>query len=140
MTIMRHVVLIACGKRKGFGRARARDLYQGDLFRKSMAYARSLLPDAIYILSAKHGLLAPDAEIDPYDVTLKAMNKEQRAAWASSVLRQLRQVSRPAEDRFTFLAAEAYRNQLLPHLPHHRVPMRGLGIGRQLRFLKEALA
>ena len=137
---MRHMVLIACGKRKGSVRDRARDLYQGELFRKSLAYAQSLSPDAIYILSAKHGLLALDAEVDPYDVTLKVMNKEQRAAWASSVLRQLRQVAHPTEDRFTFLAAEAYRKQLLPHLTHHQIPMRGLGIGRQLRFLKEALA
>src|SRR5689334_8140335 len=123
---MGHVVLIACGKRKGSVRAPARDLYQGELFRKSLAYAQSLSPDAIYVLSAKHGLLALDAEVEPYDLTLKAMSREQRAAWASSVLHQLRQVSRPDEDGFTFLAAEAYRKQLLPHLPRHQIPMRGL--------------
>ena len=73
---MSHIVLIACSSRKGFKPAKAADLYQSSLFRKSMAYAQSLRPDEIHILSAKHGLLRRDAEIAPYNVTL---NKKSRA-------------------------------------------------------------
>jgi hypothetical protein len=36
-----------------------------------------------------------------------------------------------------FLAGERYRKYLIPHLTNHEIPLRGLGIGKQMRFLKE---
>jgi len=63
---MKRVVLISCVKQKQPGKARARDLYSSPLFRKHLAYAELLAPDAIYILSARYGLVPLDAEIEPY--------------------------------------------------------------------------
>src|SRR5271170_4194379 len=103
---MRRIVLVACGKRKGNSRAKARYLYQGELFQKSLAYAQSLERVAIYILSAKHGLLDLDTEIDPYDQTLKKMKIAGVKVWAQHVLEQLRCVANLREDQFTFLAAD----------------------------------
>src|SRR4051812_37197981 len=120
---MRHVVLIACGKRKSKVPTSGRELYQGDLFRKSLAYAESLNPSAIYVLSAKHGLLELDREVEPYDQTLKTMGHEAVKVWASHVLEQLHSVSNLDQDDFTILAAEKYRRYLIPHLPHHDVPL-----------------
>ncbi len=134
---MRQIVLISCVKRKGGRRAKAQNLYESDLFRKSLAYARLLSPDAIYILSAKYGLLDLDVEIEPYDETLKTMAIKDVRVWAERVIHQLQKVGKLAEDRFTFLASERYRRFLLPYLSHHNVPMKGLGIGQQLRFLKQ---
>ena len=135
---MSHIVLIACASQKGARPAKAADLYQSSLFRKSMAYARSLRPDAIYILSAKHGLLGVDDEIAPYNMTLNKMSRAATREWALRVLDQLRQVADLQTDHFTFLAGEPYRRDLLPHTADYTVPMAGLGIGEQLHFLTEA--
>lgn len=137
---MSHIILVACASQKGVRHAKAADLYQSSLFRKSIAYARSLRPDAIFILSAKHGLLGVDDEIAPYNVTLNEMSRAAVGEWALRVLDQLRQVADLQADHFTFLAGERYRRSLLPHIAHYTVPMTGLGIGRQLKFLTEAVS
>jgi len=135
----RQVVLLSCVKRKGRFRAKSQDLYESDLFRKSLGYAHSLAPDAIYILSAKYHLLDLHREIEPYDETLNAMGIAEVKDWANVVLRQLGEVADLSNDLFTFLASERYRRFLLPHLPNHKVPMQGLRIGQQLQFLKEQI-
>ncbi len=53
---------------------KAEDLYVSDLFRKSLAYARQLQPAAIFILSAKYGLVRPADPIDPYNLTLNKLS------------------------------------------------------------------
>jgi hypothetical protein len=135
---MRRIVLISCVKRKGGKRAKARELYTSDLFRKSLKYAQSLTPDTIYILSAKHGLLELDTKIKPYNETLKTMKAPQVKAWARGVLDELERVADLRVDRFIFLASERYRRYLLPSLDHYEIPMQGLGIGKQLHFLMES--
>jgi hypothetical protein len=135
---MAKVVLISCVSRKLGHKARAGELYVSDLFKKNLAYARSLAPHATYILSAKHGLLSLDDEIAPYNETLNTMKDAQVRAWAAKVLEQMRgRVG--AGDELVFLAGEKYRKYLLPHFRNTSVPMQGLGIGRQLAFLKHAL-
>ena len=137
---MRHIILIACGSKKLVQPARAGDLYISPLFQKSKAYAESLRPDAIYILSARHGLLAMDSEIAPYNITLNQMSRDAVREWATGVLEQLRRVADLQADHFTFLAGARYRRELLSPLAHYSVPMAGLGIGRQLMFLTEAIS
>ena len=88
---MKKIVILSCGKSKLNRACAARDLYIGDLFRKSLAYARSLCPDTIYILSAKHGLLELDDVVEPYEMTLNKMGKTDRKNWAERVLAQLRE-------------------------------------------------
>jgi hypothetical protein len=38
-------------------------------------------------------------------------------------------------DEVIFLAGEKYRKHLLPVFIHTKVPLKGLGIGKQLQFL-----
>ena len=64
------IVLISCVSQKLSHRAKAKDLYVSTLFRLNLKYAKILNPDAIYILSAKHGLLSLEQEIEPYEQTL----------------------------------------------------------------------
>lgn len=134
---MKKVVLISCVSRKLGHRARAEDLYVSDLFKKNLAYARALKPDAIYILSAKYGLLGLGKVIEPYEKTLNTMKAAEVGFWAQHVLQQLKGKVAP-EDKVIFLAGEKYRKHLLPHFTKAVVPMRGPGIGRQLAFLKHA--
>jgi hypothetical protein len=115
--------------------AKVRDIYVSPLFRLNLAYAESLKPDAIYVLSAKHGLLPLDDQIEPYELTLNTMGTGQIRAWASGVVSQLAAVADLKHDLFVFLAGDKYRKFLVPHLAHFEVPMDGLTIGRQLQFL-----
>jgi hypothetical protein len=112
-------------------------MYISPLFRKMMAYAKTLSPKRIFILSAKYRLLTPDDLIDPYQCTLKDMKPAERRAWAEKVLSALRQNCDLDADEFVFLAGVPYRANLLPHIKHFTVPMKGLGLGKQLRWLDE---
>ncbi len=136
---MKKIVLLSCGKKKVGHRTQAQSLYVGSLFAKSIAYARQLNPDAIFILSAKHGVLELDDELEPYDQTLVGMDQDSIRRWSEKVLIQLSERSNLAEDHFTFLAGGNYRRYLEPHLVHTSVPLRGLTIGRQLQFLEAQL-
>jgi cytoplasmic iron level regulating protein YaaA (DUF328/UPF0246 family) len=129
-------VLVSCVKSKREHRCRARDMYTSPLFQKMMAYALSLKPKCIFILSAKYGLLSPEDMIEPYEQTLKTMKIAERRAWAQGVLSALRQTCDLDADDFVFLAGDAYRQNLVPHIRYYTVPMEGLAFGKQLQWLE----
>ena len=134
---MKKIVLISCVSKKLAHPASARDLYVSPLFRLNLEYARKLQPDSIYILSAKHGLLDLDIEVEPYNLTLNDMATRQVQAWAEQVLEQIKQCADLSRDHFVFLAGLKYRKFLVPRLASYEVPMEGLTIGRQLQFLSD---
>lgn len=130
------IVLVSCVSQKLSHRARAQDLYTSPLFRFNLQYAKQLSPDAIYIISAKYGLLNLDVEIEPYNLTLKDMRLSQVKAWAQNTLEEIKRCTDINRSHFIFLAGERYRKYLLPYLNSYEIPMAGLPIGKQLRFLK----
>lgn len=134
---MKKVVLVSCVSQKLPCIARAEDLYTSTLFKLNLKYARQLNPNAIFILSAKYGLLKLDDEIEPYNVTLNEMSSAQRKAWANTILDQLGKYTSFQDDHFVFLAGQNYRKYLIPALPSFEVPLEGLPIGKQLQKLKE---
>ena len=131
------VALLSCVKSKQNAACRAEHMYTSSLFRKMLAYARTLNPKAIYILSARYGLLALDEKIEPYEKTLKSMSPHHKSDWATGVIRDLRQKCDLAHDRFVILAGEGYRKGLVSSIEHYSVPMDGLSFGQQLRWLGE---
>lgn len=133
---MKKIVLISCVKSKLDHPAKARDLYISDLFRSSLAYAQSLKPDKIFILSAKYGLLELDDQIKPYELTLKTMPTAEVKAWSIRVLASLRQKADLKNDLFIFLAGDKYRKYLIPELAYYQIPMKGLSFGQQLHEMK----
>ena len=131
------IVLISCVSKKLSHPAQAKDLYCSPLFKYSLAYAKQLNPDKLFILSALHGLIPLEKEIEPYNSTLKAMNSQERKDWAAQILCTLQKEIDLRTDEVVFLAGNTYRQHLLPHITHYTIPLQGLGIGRQLKFLKE---
>jgi hypothetical protein len=134
------VVLLSCVKSKRAQCCPAVDMYTSPLFRKMLAYAKSLNPKRIFILSAKYGLLSPDDPIEPYELTLKKMKTGERRTWAENVLAALRQSCDLDADEFVFLAGMAYRENLVPHIRHYTVPMEGLAFGAQLQWLGQQVS
>jgi len=137
--LMSTIVLVSCVKSKRRHASTARDMYTSPLFRKMVAYADTLKPREIFILSAKYGLLSTDTVIDPYEKTLKNMSNADRQEWAKDVLARLREHCDLDQDEFVLLAGLPYRKGLVPHLRHCSIPMEGLSFGRQLQWLDHHL-
>ena len=133
---MNKIILISCVSKKLLHRAKAKDLYTSPLFKMNLKFARSFNPDKIFILSAKYGLVDLDKEIEPYDKTLNFMRSSESKEWAKNVLQDLRRAADLSVDEFIFLAGENYRKYLLPHIKNYKIPLKGLGIGKQLQYLK----
>ena len=131
------IYLVACASTKRNQAAPARDLYVSALFSKSRAMAEKR-SDHWFILSAQHHLLSPDQYIAPYNRTLGDLTRQERRAWASKVLEQLKLIVQSG-DTVVFLAGKNYREELIPALQilgcNVETPMEGLSIGYQLQWL-----
>lgn len=66
----KRIALISCVSQKLSQHAKPKELYVSTLFKLNLKYAEKLEPDEIFILSAKHGLLSLDQQIEPYEQTL----------------------------------------------------------------------
>lgn len=133
---MNRVVLVSCASKKRQCRSKAKDLYISSLFRLNLAYARLLKPNKIFILSAKYGLTKLDQELEPYDQTLNTMSNLEIEEWAEKVRAQMKQEIDFENDEVIFLAGKNYRKYLVPFLHEVKIPLKSLGIGKQLHFLK----
>lgn len=132
--------LVACGSKKTEVPGTAELLYTSDLFAKSRQYALNN-SERWFILSAKHGLVAPDEVLEPYDLALHTLSRAEQREWAERVLAKLLPVLSPG-DTVVMLAGITYRRDLLGPLEGHgvtvEIPLEGLRIGEQLRWLTRA--
>ena len=133
---MHSVYLVACVGKKRESAMAAKDLYCSAWFLKAKRFVE-LRGGPWFILSAKHGLVHSGEVISPYDSTLNEMSVSERRAWADLVLGQLLPLVRKGS-QVIFLAGNHYREHLIPALEVEGVevsiPMRGLGIGKQLSW------
>lgn len=147
---MRTVVVLGCGKAKLDRAAPARELYTGSLFRAGLRFAESLTPDRIFVASARYGIVALDAELEPYDDTLTAHSKGERLAWGHRAAEHLRIEYPTGIVRLILLAGKEYAEPIEFGLRWYggvrqtrwtvEMPLRGLGVGKRLQFLARAEA
>jgi hypothetical protein len=134
---MRTFCLVACVAAKLNHEAQAKEMYQSPWFKKARNYAEKNC-GGWAILSAKHGLIYPWERIEPYDATLNNLTANQRRAWATQVLTDL---AKTDWEHIEILAGHKYREHIEAWLTKkcwsYSVPMRGLGIGQQLRWLSD---
>lgn len=139
---LRTLGLISCTKSKQNYPCKASVMYQpSDLFRKAYSYATKNY-DFVAILSAKYGLLLPDDEIEPYNLTLNDMGSQRRKKWAERVFNQMKKRLKLRDLRKVFFhAGKKYREHLALKLRAAGIqcetPLEGLGIGKQKRWYKE---
>lgn len=133
------IVLISCASKKLAYKSKAEDLYISTLFRLSFAYAKKLKPHKIFILSAKYGLLNLNDEIATYNETLNNKPASDIKIWAEKVIFKLGKIANLQNDIFIFFAGRKYREYILPHIRYYKIPLKGLKIGEQLKFLKNKL-
>jgi cytoplasmic iron level regulating protein YaaA (DUF328/UPF0246 family) len=133
---MKKVVLIACSSKKERFACRAESMYQSTLYKLSLAYAKQMKADKIFILSAKYGLLELSQIIEPYNITLNKMSNSEIQNWSNKVYESLKEKVEIDNSTFVFLAGNNYRKGLAKSLKSIKVPLEGLRIGEQMHFLK----
>jgi len=139
--VRKTIVLVACSKRKAPVPCKAKDMYQSIWFKLARAYAEEH-GDRWYILSAMHGLLEPDDLIHPYNKNLAEMTTAARMEWAEAVYIQLaRKIRPPGDFRIVILGSKLYASYLAAIMRRYGykvlMPLVGMGIGEQQRWLKE---
>lgn len=136
---MTKIGLVASGRQKLKQPAPAQDIYTSTLFTKSRQWAEQHC-ERWYILSAKHGLLDPHKLIEPYNLTLNKMNKQEHWHWSSGVMQVLSRQTQPS-DRLVLLAGRIYREYIIQQLEIKgyilEVPLAGLDVVTQLLWLTE---
>ncbi len=85
---MIRILLVGCVKKKRDYKSLAKDLYISSLWSFRRAYAEKL-GCSWYILSAKYGLLVPDDEIKPYNLTLNNFPVATCREWSKQVFDEL---------------------------------------------------
>ncbi len=133
------VFLVSCVSKKRSPASQAKELYVSDWFVKAR-HAVETTGCTWFILSAKYGLVDPNATIASYDTALKTMRVAERRAWADRVCLQVKeQFVQPAH--FVFLAGATYREflgkLLLDWGATIEAPLEGLRIGEQLQWLEQ---
>ena len=135
------IFLISCVGPKRQNPAPSKDLYISPWFRKARSYVEGT-GQPWFVLSAKHGLLRPLEVISSYDLTLNSMAIGDRRRWSRNVLSQL-QPHLSSVGTVIFLAGLRYREFLVPAVLDYgldvSVPLEGLRIGEQLRWLNRAI-
>lgn len=124
----------------------AEKMYQGDLFKKSIKYAKTILkPDRIYILSAKYGLLPLDTEIENYNITLKGQKATDVRNWANLVKQQIVDAKlNLTRDEFIILAGDVYCKYLIDrtqstYIVNYKRPLQGLRLGEQIKRINQMI-
>lgn len=131
------IIFISCVKQKLSKRAKAKDMYISSFFKKQLEYAKCLKPKNIFILSAKYGVLELDDVIEPYEKTLNNFSEREKKFWAYKCFKQLKKKKVDFKEKTVFLAGNNYRKYLMRKFSDVETPLKGLGIGEQLKFLKE---
>ena len=124
--------LIQCTKSKRSETCRAKDLYdESTYFCKLREWAESR-GQPWYILSAKHGLVAPNEFIEPYNEF--GLSKSQAI--------EIALLLRNTFDAVDICAGEKYTKHLIPELKNDGIEVKnhfaGKGIGERMSLLKES--
>lgn len=133
---MKTIILISCCKQK-LENGIAENFYQSTGFKKSLAYAKNLKPDGIFILSAKHHLVSLNQQLEYYDDCLNDKTENEKRNWGKTVLSQLAEKTDLENDKFIILAGKSYYKYLITGLKNYELPLEGLALGYRLQWLDQ---
>jgi hypothetical protein len=136
----KRVALVGCSARKNKKPAPAKDFYTSALFRAAYEYAEKTC-DAVIIVSAFYGAVAPKTVLHPYDRNLREFRKSDREDWGARTVGELLP-SFQVPPQLVILAGEIYADALLHgahwhNLPRPEQPLKGIrGCGARVAWLK----
>jgi hypothetical protein len=145
---MTTLCLVGCCRTKLRQAAPAKELYVSPLFRLCRLWAERNA-DAWAVLSAYHGVVEPDAVIEPYDITIRQqrpygqapLSAQEFQTWLCASVQRWRcqYVHASQTPKLIVLAGKDYWRWLKASFAF-TVPLDGLGIGERLQRLQEQLA
>ncbi|MDE4921915.1 DUF6884 domain-containing protein [Cupriavidus metallidurans] len=104
------LLVLACSGKKAAVRAPALQLYQGVMYQTYRAHVQCSAAPLVVILSAKHGFVAPDEALDPYDQWMTSVR-------ADEILERLHQcvvqVAWPSRASRVFLAGGQHYRRVM---------------------------
>ena len=128
-----HVVIVPCGSTKLTKPATAKHLYQGNYFKLNLKWALSVAPaDSVFILSAKHGFVALNTVIDPYDTKMGSAGSIK-----PSVIAEQAAALGLNNRQLYALGGQLYINALRSAGLKVCAPFEGLGMGWQRHLAKK---
>jgi hypothetical protein len=136
--------LVSCSNQKLSRAAAAREIYTSQLFVKSLAYAEAWCKP-VYVLSALHGLVGLEQQLEPYNKQLRPGGEAY--AWAHDVAADLAMRHGPRAE-LLILAGETYSSALIDELviahgfatQRIHTPLVHLQIGQRLSLLTHGCA
>lgn len=132
------LIITGCSKKKlnsdGSMSAKAKDMYEGTIFRFIRRYAERMSYDYV-IISAKYGLLFPDQIIDGYDQVIRTRGDIERLK--PIVERELRKVIKKY-DKIVVIAGAKYRDVLVGLWDDRFVYLKSGGIGELCSIVKRS--
>jgi hypothetical protein len=133
-----NIVLVSCVKSKRSMPSPAKDLYISPLFTHQRRYAEAS-GRPWFILSAEHGLVAPEEWLAPYERHLPDTPAAYRTAWGAWVAARLEMLTEPLADSIIEVhAGSTYADAVTPPLQARgatlRFPLGGLSMGRRLQW------
>ncbi len=132
------IALISCTKKKKDYKCKTEEMYsESDLFKKTLQYCKQQKFDKIYILSAKYGVLKLDDKIEPYNITLNKIGKQEKIIWGIKISKWIKD-NLDIYDEIYMFAGKNYYKYIDIHNKMN-LPLKNLSIGKRLRWLKERI-
>lgn len=132
------ISLIACSKSKQDHKCKAGEMYTGSLYTKSKELVEKS-GEKWWILSAKHHLLSPDKEIEPYNEYLGDFSAEELHAWEEEVIKEMKAAGIGENEKIHVYAGKKYYEGLQETFKGIECMWEGEGEGYILENLNKKL-
>lgn len=131
------VVLLCSANRKTAHPAPAITLYRSEFFRLGRSYAQSFSPQAIFVLSARWGLVPADHILAPYPETMSSFETSQAIqVWADEIVHSLHHNLSVDRSHIVVLGLRKFAYPIATQLPHASMPLDGMNYVQALNYLR----
>lgn len=111
-------------------------MYISGYFKYVLQYAKTKF-EKVVILSGKYNVLELDREIEPYNLSLNDMIKEDKLKWSRNTERSIRVQYPPDKYEYYFISGIEYYQYLI--LPDKHILFEGVPIGKRMQTIIKEL-
>lgn len=105
-------------------------------FKYVLQYAKSKF-EKVIIMSAKYNFLEIDEELEPYNISLKDMSKEDKLRWSRKTEKKIMDKYPPDKYEYYFITGVDFYQYL--KLPDKHILFEGVPIGKRMQMIIKEL-